>query len=76
MIPSNPLLAVYVLGAMGFAILLLFAFTARPMALGFLLGEADRARVPRWMVYATLLVAYTVAWPITAAVLVATSRRD
>jgi hypothetical protein len=76
MIPSNPLLAVWLLGAVGFAALLSFVLTIRPMALGFLLREADQARVPRWMVYALLLVAYTVGWPVTAAVLIATSRRD
>jgi hypothetical protein len=71
------LLAMWALGAVAFAATLPMDLVARPPLPCRVLAAADWAGLPRRAVYAVLLVAYTVAWPITAAVLalVATSRR-
>jgi hypothetical protein len=73
--PSNPLLAAYVLGAYGWAALLLFAVVVRPLAFGAALHSAERAGVSRAVALAVLVVLYTVAWPITVLIILATGRR-
>lgn len=74
--PSNPLLAAYVLGAYGWASLLLFAVLFQPMAFGAKMQEIDRTGVSRVAALVMLAVLYTVLWPVTVVAILATSRRD
>lgn len=74
-LPSNPLLLIYVLGAYGWVALLFFAALFRPMAFGAKMQEIDRIGVSRVVALVMLTVLYTVAWPITAVIILATGRR-
>lgn len=76
MIPSNPLLAVYALGVFGFAFLFMATVVARPTAFGMLMDEVERAGIGRGAAIGFLTVAYTVGWPLTVAIWLATGRRD
>ncbi|GII88240.1 hypothetical protein Ssi03_62300 [Sphaerisporangium siamense] len=71
--PTNPLLAVYVLGAYGWAFFVALGLVMRPQMIATLARES---RVP-WMVFAAMmLVAYSIFWPITICGLLASIIND